>query len=84
MIKDQIQFAKDWHPAFGDRMQEIVIIGQKMNRKEIEAQFDHCLLSDEELSRGSDYWTTIEDPFPEEETSAEDGEVILHEEETRV
>ena len=82
--EDMIQFKKDWHPDFGDRMQEIVIIGQNLDRKRIEALLDHCLLSAEELSYGSDHWNSAEDPFPEEElASIEEAETILNEQEPR-
>ena len=58
-------------------MQEIVLIGQNMNRKELEAQFDYCILSEDELSLGSDHWDTIDDPFPSEESLAEDEATII-------
>lgn len=37
------QLAKDWDDKYGDRMQKIVFIGQKLDRKAIEAQLDQCL-----------------------------------------
>ena len=37
------QLEKDWDDKYGDRMQKIVFIGQKLDRKEIEAQLDQCL-----------------------------------------
>lgn len=80
--EDMIQFKKDWHPKFGDRLQEIVIIGQNMNRKEIEAQFDNCVLSEDELELGSDHWDNIDDPFPSDEGLAEDGTTLIPEEMT--
>lgn len=36
---------KDWDPEVGDRMQKIVFIGQKLDRKAIEAELDKCLSS---------------------------------------
>lgn len=36
---------KDWDPEVGDRMQKIVFIGQKLDRKAIEAELDKCLTS---------------------------------------
>lgn len=35
---------KDWDPEVGDRMQKIVFIGQKLDRKAIEAELDKCLV----------------------------------------
>ncbi|MEO0470607.1 MAG: GTP-binding protein [Bacteroidota bacterium] len=52
-----------WSREFGDRMQEIVIIGQDMNEAEIRAELDKCLLSERELkayARGQ----AFRDPFP--------------------
>ena len=34
---------KDWDPAYGDRMQKIVFIGQKMDREQICRDLDSCL-----------------------------------------
>jgi len=38
-----------WKDVFGDRQNEIVIIGQYMNHKEVESLFNSCLISDEEF-----------------------------------
>lgn len=37
------QVKNDWDPEFGDRMQKIVFIGQRLDRKAIEAELDKCL-----------------------------------------
>ena len=52
MPKDQLrrlmeaepQLLKDWDEQYGDRMQKIVFIGQKMDREAIEAELDKCLV----------------------------------------
>lgn len=36
--------AKDWDPVYGDRMIKLVIIGQNLDRKEIEGLLDFCLV----------------------------------------
>jgi G3E family GTPase len=54
-----------WDERFGDRNQELVIIGQNMDQDEITRKFDDCLLSDKELELGKDYWKKAKDPFPQ-------------------
>ena len=53
-----------WQEPFGDMRQELVFIGQSLDEKEICRQLDECLLSDDDLLKGKNYWTTLEDPFP--------------------
>ncbi len=52
-----------WREPFGDRRQEIVIIGQKMNEAKLRASLDACLLTDAEMALGPAGWATLEDPF---------------------
>ena len=51
---------KNWHKDFGDRVQEIVFIGQKLlksNIKEImDERLSSALLTDKELLLGKEYW----------------------------
>ena len=35
---------RDWDDNYGDRMQKLVFIGQKMDRKEITRLLDACLV----------------------------------------
>jgi G3E family GTPase len=37
------QLRRDWDSEYGDRMQKIVFIGQKMDRAAIEELMDSCL-----------------------------------------
>ncbi|MEM9201273.1 MAG: zinc metallochaperone GTPase ZigA [Actinomycetota bacterium] len=48
---------------FGDRRQEIVIIGVDMDHDDVAAQFESCLLTYDELSLGFKGWKTLPDPF---------------------
>ena len=43
LLERNPQLKKDWDDKYGDRMQKIVFIGQKLDRKEIEARLDQCL-----------------------------------------
>jgi G3E family GTPase len=47
-----------------DARQEIVLIGIRMDRAELKACFDICLLTDEEMALGESAWRQLEDPFP--------------------
>lgn len=60
MAEDETIAAR-WDDVHGDRQTEMVWIGLDMDRDEIEAQLDECLLTDEEMN--SD-WTTLSDPLP--------------------
>ncbi len=49
---------------YGDRRQEIVVIGIAIDWTAFSARLDACLLTDEELERGEAAWALFADPFP--------------------
>lgn len=49
---------------FGDRMQELVLIGMDMDKAALCAQLDECLLTEVELKQGMAVWAKYNDPFP--------------------
>jgi G3E family GTPase len=53
-----------WEEPYGDRQQEIVIIGMQMDKANIEARFNTCLLTDDEIAMGMEAWRSLPDPFP--------------------
>jgi len=55
---------KQWVEPFGDMRQELVFIGQGLDRSKIIEALDECLLSEEEVLKGKSYWSTLSDPFP--------------------
>jgi len=61
---------KQWVEPFGDMRQELVFIGQGLDEAEITHALDECLLSEEEILRGKEYWYSLEDPFPAWEEGA--------------
>ena len=55
---------KQWVEPFGDMRQELVFIGQRLQKEEMIAALDSCLLSEEDVLKGREYWSTFNDPFP--------------------
>ncbi len=53
-----------WDPAFGDRRQELVVIGSNMDESGLRGMLDACLLTDAELLAGPFAWSAMQDPFP--------------------
>lgn len=43
LMQQEPTLARDWDPFFGDRMEKLVFIGQKMDRKAISEALDACL-----------------------------------------
>lgn len=48
---------------FGDRRQELVLIGLEMDRAQVESIFEACLLTDAEMAQGPKQWRKLDDPF---------------------
>ncbi len=53
-----------WHPLWGDRRQELAVIGVGMDAAQARAALDACLLDDDEMRLGPDAWQALPDPFP--------------------
>ena len=58
-IRDQ------WEEPFGDKRQELVFIGQSLDKEAMLEDLNKCLLSEDELLKGESYWEKLDDPFPE-------------------
>ncbi len=54
-----------WHPAYGDRRQELVFIGVDLPVDELRRGLRQCLLTPPELAAGEQAWALLPDPFPE-------------------
>lgn len=65
---------KRWQAPYGDRQQEIVLIGIGMDSAALVAAFDACLLTDDEEALGMDKWSALPDPFPLWQTTAQEHE----------
>ena len=60
----QAEIRRDFHEPYGDRRQELVLIGIGMSEAVLRAGFDRCLLTDAELRLGPEGWRAFGDPFP--------------------
>jgi hypothetical protein len=49
---------------FGDRKQEMVLIGMGMDAEDMLRRLSEALLNDEELRQGPEVWSTYTDTFP--------------------
>lgn len=56
---------RDFDPTWGDRRQELVLIGIDMDEAALRANLDRCLLTDKEMSRGPSGWKRLKDPLPQ-------------------
>ena len=57
---------ENWEEPFGDMRQELVFIGQGLDKEQVTKALDECLLSDSDLLQGRAHWATFDDPFPDE------------------
>ena len=53
-----------WQEPYGDRQQELVIIGMHMDTAALIKGFDACLLTEAEIALGMQAWLKFTDPFP--------------------
>ena len=53
-----------WQEPYGDRRQEIVIIGRQLNEDRIRQLLDGALLTEDEYRKGPDAWKHFTDPLP--------------------
>jgi G3E family GTPase len=69
----QAQSGMEWHPVYGDRRQQLVIIGIGMDEPQLRRRLEACLLDDAEMKLGPEGWAAFPDPFPVWRVEAADG-----------
>ena len=55
---------ENWVEPFGDMRQELVFIGQNLDETSMNKDLDECLVSEDDMLKGEDFWTNLNDPFP--------------------
>lgn len=77
VILDSIR--AEFRGPYGDRRQELVIVGQDLDKQDIRRRLDDCLLDDMEMQIGAMGWRQLPDPFPpwENETMEETDIAVL-------
>jgi G3E family GTPase len=72
---ERAEVAQRWHPEWGDRRQELVLIGVDLDHDDVLARLDATLLDDDEMALGPEAWARLEDPLPEWLTDGLDDEL---------
>ncbi|SEI10058.1 GTPase, G3E family [Rheinheimera pacifica] len=57
---------QSWTEPYGDRRQELVFIGQQLDKTGMLAQLEACLLTADELALGEQQWQQLPSPFIQE------------------
>ena len=55
---------ENWIEPFGDMRQELVFIGQGLDEAAMKKALDECLVSEDDMLKGAEFWTDLDDPFP--------------------
>jgi len=66
-VRDPAEYAamqKLWDRRWGDRRQELAIIGIELDEAAVRAELDAALLTDAEFALGPVHWRAFPDPFP--------------------
>ncbi len=58
------ELEREWREPWGDRRQELVLIGCELDEAAWRARLDACLLTEREVAGGPARWAKLADPFP--------------------
>jgi G3E family GTPase len=59
-----MRMQETWREPYGDRRQELILIGEATLLASMNRQIDTCLLAEEEYARPFEEWAVLPDPFP--------------------
>ncbi len=62
-LENELRIRQRWHPEFGDRMNELVIIGQDLLKQQILRELETCLCTATEIRQMAS-GMNFRDPFP--------------------
>ncbi len=68
--EDIAQIESQFEGPAGDRRQELVVIGQDLDRIVVESALEMCLLTDDEMALGAEAWSKFDDPWEDWEQEA--------------
>ena len=54
---------QNWEEPFGDMRQELVFIGQGLDKDAMIGALENCLVTEDDLLKGEEFWITLNDPF---------------------
>ena len=58
-----VEIERSMQGPFGDRRQELVLIGTDVDEQGLRSKLDACLLTDAEMELGTEGWLEFSDPF---------------------
>lgn len=67
----------EWDQRFGDRLQQLVFIGQDLDETKLRDRLDACLLDPALAGAASSDWEELTNPFPPLELGESDRSVLL-------
>jgi G3E family GTPase len=62
--EERAVFEASWDAVYGDRHQELVLIGVEMDEAALRERFDACLITDAEIREHGPDFSALSDPFP--------------------
>jgi hypothetical protein len=80
---DDGDVAAIWREPWGDRRQELVVIGANLGDSLLD-QLHLCCLTDAEMELGPEGWLALDDPFPAWRIATDEGEEGESDEEAAV